>query len=232
VLELESRGVPRELEVDEVLVGVGRAPNVQGLGLEAAEVEYDERKGVEVDDRLRTTNPRIFAAGDVGSRYKFTHMADALARIVIRNALFFGREKASELVVPWCTFTDPEIAHVGLYPRDVEKEGRAIDTYTVELRDVDRAVLDGEEEGFLKVHVEKGGERILGATLVSRHAGETISELTLAIVSGAGLSTLSRTIHPYPTQAEALRKAGDLYQRSRLTPRVAGWMRRFLAWRR
>jgi pyruvate/2-oxoglutarate dehydrogenase complex dihydrolipoamide dehydrogenase (E3) component len=232
VLELESRGVPRELEVDEVLVGVGRAPNVQGLGLEAAGVEYDERKGVEVDDRLRTTNPRIFAAGDVGSRYKFTHMADALARIVIRNALFFGREKASELVVPWCTFTDPEIAHVGLYPHEAEEAGRRIDTYTVELSEVDRAVLDGEEEGFLKVHVEKGGERILGATLVSRHAGETISELTLAIVSGAGLSTLSRTIHPYPTQAEALRKAGDLYQRSRLTPRVAGWMRRFLAWRR
>jgi pyruvate/2-oxoglutarate dehydrogenase complex dihydrolipoamide dehydrogenase (E3) component len=209
-----------ELVVDAVLVSVGRAPNVEGLGLETAGVEFDTRQGVKVDDRLRTTNRKIFAAGDICSPYKFTHAADFMARIVIQNALFFGRSKASALTIPWCTFTDPEIAHVGMYEQHARDKGIAVETFTVEMSDVDRAVLDGEDEGFLKVLVKKGTDKILGATLVARHAGEMINEITLAMVAGKGLGTIARTIHPYPTQAEVIRKAGDAYNRTRLTPRV------------
>ncbi len=232
VLSLEQAGRRRELEVDELLVGVGREPNVQGLGLEQAGVEYDERAGVKVDDHLCTTNPRIYAAGDICSDYKFTHTADAAAGIVIRNALFFGRSKVSALTIPWCTYTDPEIAHVGLYEPQGKAQGLEIDTYTVPMREIDRAVLDGEDQGFLKVHVRKGSDRILGATLVAGHAGEMISEITAVMVAGGGLGSLSGTIHPYPTQAEAIRRAANLYMKTRLTPTAKTWLTRLLAWRR
>ena len=173
-----------------------------------------------VDDRLRTTNPRIYAAGDVCSAHKFTHTADAQARIVIQNALFLGRARASALTLPWCTYTDPEVAHVGLYEREAAARGIAVRTFVQELADVDRAVLDGETEGFVKVHVRAGTDRILGATIVARHAGEMMPELTLAIATGIGLGRIASVIHPYPTQAEAIRKLGDAYNRTRLTPRV------------
>jgi len=231
VLTLECEGATSELRVDEILVGVGRAPNVEGIGLEQAGVAYD-KNGVIVDDRLRTSSPRVFAAGDVASRYKFTHTADALARIAIQNALFLGRAKASALTVPWCTYTDPEIAHVGLYEQETRDRSIPIRTFFQEFRDVDRAVLDGESHGFVKVHVRAGTDRILGATIVARHAGEMISELTLAMVGGLGLKDLARTIHPYPTQAEAMKKVGDAYSRTRLTPFVRGLFRRWLAWTR
>jgi pyruvate/2-oxoglutarate dehydrogenase complex dihydrolipoamide dehydrogenase (E3) component len=220
-----------EVRCDAILLAAGRAPNVEDLGLEAAGVRYDE-KGVEVDDRLRTSNPHIYAAGDICSRYQFTHVADALARIVIQNALFLGRRRASSLVIPWCTYTDPEVAHVGLYEYEAAEQGTAVDTFTQELRHVDRAILDGETEGFVKVVVRKGSDRLLGATVVARHAGEMISEATLAITAGLGLRQLSATIHPYPTQAEALRKVGDEYNRTRLTPTVKSLFEKWLAWRR
>jgi pyruvate/2-oxoglutarate dehydrogenase complex dihydrolipoamide dehydrogenase (E3) component len=232
VLELEVGGQARELRVDQVLVGIGRTPNVDGLGLEQAGVRHDDRRGVEVDDRLRTSNPRIFAAGDVCSPYKFTHAADFMARAVVQNALFLGRKKASALTIPWCTYTDPEVAHVGLYEHDAREAGIEVDTYLQPLEDVDRAILDGQPEGFVKVHVRKGSDRILGATIVARHAGEMISELTLAMVAGKGLSTIGATIHPYPTQAEAIRKVADLWGRTRLTPTVKRWMERWLRWTR
>jgi pyruvate/2-oxoglutarate dehydrogenase complex dihydrolipoamide dehydrogenase (E3) component len=223
-------GEPGTTLADEILVAVGRAPNVEGLGLEAAGVRYG-RGGVEVDDRLRTTNPRVYAAGDVSSRFKFTHMADAEARIVIQNALFFGRKKASDLIVPWCTYTSPEIAHVGLYERDAAERGLEVETVKVPLSGLDRALLDGEDEGFLRVLLKKGSDRILGATLVSEHAGETISELTLAMQAEVGLGKIAEVIHPYPTQAEVLKRAADQWRRGKLTPLVqkvfAGWFRLF-----
>jgi pyruvate/2-oxoglutarate dehydrogenase complex dihydrolipoamide dehydrogenase (E3) component len=216
---------------DEILVGVGRAPNVEGLDLEVAGVRYD-KKGVTVDDRLRTANRRIFAAGDVCSRYQFTHAADAMARIVLQNALFPGRARVSALVIPWCTYTDPEVAHVGLYPHEADAKGIALETLVQEMREVDRAVVDGATAGFVKIHVRKGTDHILGATIVGRQAGEMIGEVTLAMTAGRGLKTLARTIFPYPTQGEALRKVGDAYNRGRLTPfvrRLLGW---WFAWRR
>jgi len=220
LIHYEARGDPKQVAVDEILVGAGRAPNVDGLNLEAVGVRYDARKGVEVDDRLRTTNPRIYAAGDVCMETKFTHAADAAAQIVVRNALFFGRRRLSRLVIPWCTYTDPEIAHVGMYEHDARARGIEVDTYLTPLSAVDRAKTDGEEEGFAKIHVKKGSDRILGATIVARHAGEMISEITLAMVAGLGLAKVFEVIHPYPTQAMVLKANAGAYLRTRLTPKA------------
>jgi pyruvate/2-oxoglutarate dehydrogenase complex dihydrolipoamide dehydrogenase (E3) component len=206
-----------EIAADEILVAVGRAANVENLGLGIAGVEYDPT-GIRVDDRLRTTSAKIFACGDVASAYKFTHTADAQARIVIQNALFFGRVRTSRLVIPWCTYTSPELAHVGLSAADAARDGVAIDTVRVPFADVDRALLDGEEEGFLAVHVKKGGDAIVGATIVGAHAGDMIGELVLAMTAGIGLGKIAATIHPYPTQGEIIKKAADAWRRTKLTP--------------
>ncbi len=220
--------------VDEVLIGVGRVPNVDGLDLAAAGVEYDHEHGVHVNDFMQTTNPRIYAAGDVALEQRYTHMADATARIVIQNALFWGRKRLSALTVPWCTYTDPEIAHVGIYVEEACKKSLSfpMKTFTIPISDVDRAVLDGEDEGFVKIHVREGTDTILGATIVARHAGEMINEISLAMVAGIGLRTVAQVIHSYPTQAEAIRKAGDAYNRTRLTPLLKTISSRWLAWSR
>ena len=228
----ESQEVRQGIRVDEVLLGVGRAPNVEGLNLEAIGVDFNTKQGVKVDDRLQTTNPRIYAAGDICSPYKFTHTADALARIVIQNTLFLGRAKSSMLTIPWCTYTDPEIAHVGLYEHEAEKQGFSIQTFTQDLQHVDRAILEGETSGFVKIHTKAGSDTIVGATIVARHAGEMISEITLAMVDGLGVGSLAKTIHPYPTQAEAIKRAADAYNRTRLTPRVKSLFSKWLAWTR
>jgi pyruvate/2-oxoglutarate dehydrogenase complex dihydrolipoamide dehydrogenase (E3) component len=211
---------------DEILLGAGRVPNVDGLNLEGVGVAYDQRKGVEVNDFLQTANPRIYAAGDVCQVHKFTHTADAAARIVIQNALFRGRKRYSALTIPWCTYTDPEIAHVGMYERDARERGIPVDTFVREMKEVDRAIADGEEEGFVKVHVRKGTDKILGATIVARHAGEMINEISLAMVGGIGLGAIGGVIHSYPTQAEAIKQVADLYNRTRLTP----FVRKVLSW--
>jgi pyruvate/2-oxoglutarate dehydrogenase complex dihydrolipoamide dehydrogenase (E3) component len=231
IIRLEREGRQIEVMVDAILVGVGRAPNLEGLGLEAAGIACD-RSGVQVSDTLRTSNPHVYAAGDICFPYKFTHTADALARILIANALFMGRQKASALTIPWCTYTDPEIAHVGLYERDAQEKGIAITTLTIPLTDVDRAVLDGETMGFARVHLKKGSDRILGATIVARHAGEMINEFSLAITSGLGLGAIAQTIHPYPTQAEVVKKLADMYNRTRLTPFIRRLLAGWLKWQR
>lgn len=220
LLTLEGSDSSTVQAFDEILIAVGRAPNIEHLNLETAGVRYDARSGVHVDDHLRTTNRRIFAAGDICFPSKFTHTADAMARIVIQNALFFGRKKVSALTIPWCTYTEPEIAHVGLYAAEAEAKGIAMETIMVGLEDVDRAVLDAQTEGFLKVHVQKKTGRILGATLVANHAGDIISELTVAMCAGVSLGKIGSVIHPYPTQAEVIKRAGDKFNRTRLTPRA------------
>lgn len=220
-----------EVACDAILVAVGRTPNLEKLGLDAAGIRYSTR-GVEVDQRLRTTNAQVYAAGDVCSRYPFTHAADAMARIVIANALFFARRKASDLIIPWCTYTDPEIAHVGYYEKDAKAAGFDVATITESLDHVDRALLDGESEGFARVHYDRKTSKILGGTIVARHAGEMIGELTLAMTAKQNIGVLSSTIHAYPTQVEALRKIGDAYMRSRLTPTVKKIFMKWLEWRR
>jgi len=230
-LKVESHDEGYDEIVDQLLVAVGRAPNIEGLQLEEAGVEYSKR-GVAVDDHLRTSNHNIYAAGDICSPYKFTHAADFMARIVIQNALFMGHSKVSDLVIPWCTYTTPEIAHVGLSEREAAEQGIEIDTYRQEFSDLDRAILDGETEGLVKCHCEKGKDKILGATIVARHAGDMISEITLAMTNGIGLGSIGATIHPYPTQADAIRKLGDQYKRTKLTPMIEKMMDKWMTWRR
>jgi pyruvate/2-oxoglutarate dehydrogenase complex dihydrolipoamide dehydrogenase (E3) component len=229
-VRLEDDSAARDFEIDEILVAAGRTPVVEGLDLEAAGVDYDRGIGVKVNDRMQTTNPGIYAAGDIASSYRFTHIADATARIVIRNALFLGRQRAGALTIPWCTYTDPEIAHVGVNEEQARRRS-GVRTFIQPLADIDRALIDGESNGFVKVHIE-GRDRIIGATIVARHAGEMISELTLAMVGGLGLGTIGQVIHPYPTQAEAIRKIADAYNRTRLTKRVGDLFRRWLEWTR
>jgi pyruvate/2-oxoglutarate dehydrogenase complex dihydrolipoamide dehydrogenase (E3) component len=232
VIYYHSQGKETSVTVDEILVSAGRSPNVEGLNLEAVGVEYDTQKGVFVNDNLQTTNPRIYAAGDICMKHKFTHAADFAARMVIQNTLFFGRKKLSTLTIPWCTYTDPEIAHVGMGDAEFEAKGIDVDTFLIPFSQVDRAIIDGEEEGFVKIYVKKGSDKILGATIVARHAGDMISEITLAMVNNIGLGKIASVIHPYPTQAEAIRKAGDAYNRTRLTPFVKDLFNKWLAWTR
>ncbi len=221
----ERDGAEHRRSGDALLVAVGRAPNVD-LGLEAANVEYG-RRGVVVDDHLRTTNRRILAVGDVATPYQFTHVADAHARLAVRNALFFGRGRASKLIIPSATYTSPELARVGPTADELRAGGTDVETVTVPLHDVDRARLDGEDEGFLMVHLRRGTDTILGATLAWAHAGDVISQVTQAMYLGIGLERLGDMIFPYPTTAEVLRKAADAYRRRKLTPRAKALFARF-----
>jgi len=223
VLHWLEHGQPHAIAVDEILIGVGRIPNIENLQLEQAGVDYDDR-GVQVNDFLQTTNPNIFAAGDICMNAKFTHAADAAARLVIKNALFapfgLGRSRLSSLLIPHSTYTSPEVAQVGLSETDAKAQGVKVEVIKIPLSSVDRAIIDDETEGFVKILHPKGSDKILGATVVAHHAGDLISEMTTAIRGNVGLSKLSGVIHPYPTQAEAIKKAADAYRRTLLTPRT------------
>lgn len=219
-----------ELEVDQLLVAIGRAPNVVGIGLEEAGVAFDKRRGVSVNSYLQTTNRRIYAVGDVGYQYKFTHAAEATAGIAVQNALFLRTKKVDSLVVPWCTYTAPEVAHVGISESEAAGGNSGIITYTHDLGTVDRARLEGAR-GLVKLHASPKG-KLLGATIVAEHAGEMIGELVLAIEKGLKLSDLNGVIHPYPTQAEAIKRAAAGPLKAKLTPRVKGVLNRWMAWRR
>jgi len=234
-LVVESGGRQTTVEGDVILVAAGRTPNVEGLDLEAAGVTQDSR-GVLVNDFLQTANPRIYAAGDIAGSYQFTHAADAMARVCIQNSLFslgpFGKKRLSKLVVPWTTFTDPEVAHVGLTVETAKEEGVAIDTYREELRRVDRAILDGEDEGFALIHTRRGKPDVVGCTIVGSHTGDMIGEISLLMTAGLKLSNLASTIHCYPTQVEVLKRLGDQYNKTRLTPRAAWLLKTIIGWRR
>ena len=232
VIDYTLDGEERSATVDEILMAAGRVPNIDTLDLEAAGIDY-HKKGVTVSDTLQTSNPNVYAAGDVAIKYQFTHTADATSRIVLQNALFPGpNKKVSDLVIPWSTYTDPEVAHVGLYPSDAAEQGMAIDTYVQAIGDTDRGRADGDSKSFVKVHTKQGTDEIVGATIVAKHAGELISELTLAITAGIGLKTLATVIHPYPTQAEAIKKIADAYNRTRFSPTMQGMAGRWFSWQR
>ena len=235
-LTVDSHGQQYDITVDEILVGVGRTANVDGLGLEAVGVEYD-KNGVKVNGRLQTTNSRIFAAGDICSRYKFTHAADAMAQIVIQNALFphplgLGYASVESLIMPWCTFTEPEVAHVGLYEKDAKDKGIEVETYTYKLDEVDRAILDGEDEGFARIHIQKGTDKIVGATIVAAHAGEMINEFSVLMKAGLGAKIIAGTIHPYPTQAEVNKKVVNLWRKAHFTSQTKNLLMKLFAWMR
>jgi pyruvate/2-oxoglutarate dehydrogenase complex dihydrolipoamide dehydrogenase (E3) component len=204
---------------------------VESLGLESAGVAFNH-EGVQVDDRLQTTQPGIYACGDVCSRFQFTHAADFMARTVIQNALFLGRARSSTLLIPRATYTSPEIAQVGINETEAAAQGIELSTFTQQFSGVDRAILDDRTNGFVRIHTRKGTDRIVGATIVAENAGDLISEISVAMRGKVGLGSLASVIHPYPTQADAIRKLGDAYNRTRLTPFVKSLMERWLAWRR
>jgi pyruvate/2-oxoglutarate dehydrogenase complex dihydrolipoamide dehydrogenase (E3) component len=222
VIYYETGGGKKEESVQKILLSTGRVPNVEALGLENAGVAYDLKRGIRVDSTLQSTNPRVYAAGDASFPYQFTHTAEATAQILIQNALFphpfgLGSARIDDLIIPRCTYTDPEIAHVGRFDEDILKKRGEVESLTFPLSEVDRAILDGTEEGFIRVHLKKGSDKLVGATLVAPHAGEMISELTVAMKSGAGLGLISRTIHPYPTMAEVIKKVATAWRKKTLT---------------
>lgn len=218
-----------EIEVDHILVAVGRTPNVEGMNLKNIGVNYTS-KGIVIDDFFQTTNPKIYAAGDVCSPYQFTHAADFMARAVIRNALFKGRIRHSKMIFPWCTYTSPELAQIGLTSKAAAQKGIAIDTFTQAFSGIDRAILEGQTDGFARVHVRKGTEKIIGSTIVSSNAGEMIGVICLAMTHKIGLGKFSNLVLPYPTLGEAIRKLGDAYQKTRLTPRLKSLLSKWLQW--
>ncbi|MEM7479257.1 MAG: mercuric reductase [Planctomycetota bacterium] len=219
-INVTQNEVKESVQVDQVLVAVGRAPNIDGLNLDAVNVQND-RDGIAVNDFLQTTNSNIYAAGDICSKFKFTHSADFMARIVIQNTLFalgpLGRRKFSDLIIPWATYTSPEVAHVGLYEHEAKNSGIEFDVYRQDFSHLDRAILEGQEAGFAEILTVKGSDKILGATIVAEHAGDLISQITLAMKERIGLGKIASVIHPYPTQAEAIRKLGDQFNRTKLT---------------
>ena len=231
-------GTSSSLEVDIVLAAVGRQRNVAGLGLEAAGVRFDPRSGIEVGPQLRTSQSHIYAAGDVCAKFQFTHVADAHARIVVRNALFFGRSRVDELVVPWCTYTKPEVAHVGASKRELEGAGREYLPLRIEFAALDRGKTDARQnehgvpanDGYAELLVDKKTSRVLGATIVGNDAGEQLAPVVLAMNQRIGLKSLGSMMLPYPTRSEYLRRLADAWNRTRLTPRTAGllawWLRR------
>jgi pyruvate/2-oxoglutarate dehydrogenase complex dihydrolipoamide dehydrogenase (E3) component len=219
-MSIECRGVPAlEISSSALLIAPGRQPNIEDLGLEAAGVRSNER-GVIVNEYLQTSQPHIYAAGDIAGPFLFTHMADAQARVVVRNILMpfqFLRQKINYSVVPWCTYVDPEVATVGLNEAAAKDKNIEYDLIRQEIKEVDRAVVESEDVGFVKVLVAKGSDKILGATLVCEGAGDLMHEFVLAMKYGIGLGKIAATTHAYPTFAELARKIGDKYNKTRLT---------------
>ncbi len=212
------------IEADRILVAAGRTAKLDGMGLDSAGVAWGTR-GITVNDRLATTNPRIFACGDVTSGHsKLTQAADAEARLVLRNALFRGRARRGRIIIPWCTYTHPELAHVGISSAEAETMP-SVRTITVNAAETDRFVVEQDLAGFLRVHVSGPRGRVLGATVVGSHAGELIATVTVAMKAGLGLAGLAETVLPYPTRSEMLRRAADAWRRTRLTPMAARVLR-------
>ncbi len=233
--EIETPHGTRSLEASRLLVAAGRSPNVEDLGLDAAGVRYDIRKGVPVDAALRTNIRHIYACGDVASPFRFTHTADYQARLVVRNILVpapLPRARADYRHVPWVTFVDPEIAHFGLREEDARAQGIAVDVHRHENDDLDRAVTESATRGFVKVVTRKRGDEILGATVCGPRAGEILHEILVAAKHGVGLAALASTIHAYPTWSQAVQRVADSYQRTRLTPRVRALFERLYRRRR
>ena len=224
-----GRLAERTLFADALLIAIGRTPNFRRLDLKSAGVDVNE-SGVRVNDYLQTSQRHIYAAGDVIGPFLFTHMADSQARVIVRNILVpfqFLRQKMDYSVVPWCTYTDPEVAHVGLGEKEAKQKNVDYDLFVVPLEDLDRAVVESEDAGFVKVLTARGSDKILGATMVGPHAGDLLHEFVLAMKAGIGLGTVASIIHAYPTFAELARKAGDKYNKTRLTPRakkVFSWL--------
>ena len=223
------------LEFDQVLIAVGRAANARGFGLEEIGVQLGPRGTVEVDQYLRTTTHKnIYACGDVAGPFQFTHTAAHQAWYCAVNALFspFKKFKVDYSVIPWCTFTDPEVARVGLNEKDAKEQGIPYEVVTYGIDDLDRAIADSEDKGYVKVLTVPGKDKILGVTIVGYHAGDLIAEYVLAMKHGLGLNQILGTIHIYPTMAEANKYAAGLWKKAHAPTGLLNFVQKFHTWRR
>ena len=227
----DKDGNKKDFNCDVVLISVGRKPNTNGLNIGAVGIGLDEKQRIKTDKNFKTNQNNIYAIGDVITGPMLAHKAEdegiAAAEIIAGQAGHVNYE-----VIPGVIYTSPEVAHVGLYPDEAKRRNIATDCYEVHFSEVHRSILESDTDGFVRVIVARGKDKIIGATIVAPHAGDLISELTMAMKNKVGLKSIANTIHPYPTHAEAIRKLGDQYNRTRLTPRVAGIMRQWLKLRR
>ncbi|HUX72629.1 MAG TPA: mercuric reductase [Steroidobacteraceae bacterium] len=208
-----SNGVKFSLAADQIMLSVGRVPNIEDLGLEAAAIDFGAAQGIHVDDYLRTSNANVYSAGDVCMQHKFTNVAQASAQIAVLNAFRLKRRRQSHLLIPWCTYCDPQVAHIGLHVRQARRRAIAVRSVTIMMQDVDRAITDGQDEGFVKIHVRRGSDEILGASIVAAQAGEMINELSVIMSAGIGMRQLAGILHTYPAQSDAIRLAAVAFMR-------------------
>ena len=225
MVDAENYDYRYSIPTDEILLSIGRVPVVNGLGLAAARIDSNPETGIVTDDFLRTSNPRVYAAGDVCQVLKFTNVAEATGRMAVYNAFALGRYRVSQMTIPWCTYSDPEIAHVGMHVWDASERSIPMKSYTVMMQDVDRAITDGQDDGFVKIHVKAGTDRILGATIVASRASELINVISVAMSTGIGMRDLAKVLHTYPAQSDAIRLAAMAYIQDRPLP----WARRVYA---
>jgi pyruvate/2-oxoglutarate dehydrogenase complex dihydrolipoamide dehydrogenase (E3) component len=218
-LDLVSDDVRYSIPIDEILLSAGRAPNVEELSLESAGIAFEARFGIEVDANLRTTNVDVYAAGDVCKGHHFTHIATACAQLAVRNAFGAQLEHPGHLMGPWCTYCDPEIAHIGMHLREAQRQSIPVTSYTVMMQDVDRAITDGDDDGFVKIYVQDGTDKILGATIVATRASELINEMSVIMTASIGMRQLATILHTYPTQSDAIRMAAVAYMNDQTIPR-------------
>ena len=234
ILLAEHHGETVRIGFDQVLLAIGRAANVSGYGVEELGIELSPRKTLEVNAFLETNYANIYACGDVAGPYQFTHVAAHQAWYAAVNALFgnFKKFKVDYSVIPWATFTDPEVARVGLNEQDAKQQGIAYEVSTYGIDDLDRAIADSEAHGFVKVLTKPGKDKILGVTIVGAHAGELIAEFVLAMKHGLGLNKILGTIHIYPTMSEANKYVAGVWKRNHAPEKLLQWVGRYHAWRR
>ncbi|PKD44887.1 mercuric reductase [Rhodohalobacter barkolensis] len=218
------------VDSDSLLVATGRRPNLEGLNLEAAGINYS-KKGIEVNDSCRTSQRHIYAAGDVTGRYQLTHMSDHMAKTAVTKALLKVPFKIDKKHVPWVTFTDPELGHVGATLPDLKKSGTSFETYQFPFVKIDRAITDGNTTGLIKIYAKKWSGKILGASVVGAHAGEMISQYALAMKNGVTLRDFADTIHPYPSYGLGARRAADQWYIKNQSETLVKWIKRIFRYR-
>lgn len=211
LLDTQNEDISCAIAVDEIMLSIGRVPNVQALQLDAAGIEFEATRGIVVDEFLRTTNADVYAAGDVCDSHQFANVAESSGRLAAQNAFGAGIEAQSRLTIPWCTYCDPEIAHIGMHLREARRRSIPVKSFTVMMQDVDRAITDGQDDGFVKIHVTEGTDQILGATIVASRASELINEMSVIMSAGIGLRALAGIQHTYPAQSDAIRLAAMAY---------------------
>jgi len=234
ILVCDNDGKDVSIPFDEILVAVGRAPNVSGFGLEELGIELTSRKTIKTNEFLQTSIPTIYCAGDVVGPYQFTHVAGHQAWFASVNALFGALKsfKVDYSAIPWTTYTDPEVARVGLNETDAKEKGVGYELTRYDIDDLDRAIADSEDHGFVKVLTRPGTDKILGVTIVGAHAGDILAEYVFAVKNGLGLNKILGTIHTYPTMSEANKYAAGVWKKAHAPEKILNWLEKYHAWTR